>query len=47
VIIDNTNLESWEMKPYMLMALDYGYEIEIMEPNTPWKFNGKKQFNLI
>ena len=41
MIIDNTNMESREMMPYMLMALNYRYEINIVEPNTPWKFDGK------
>ena len=28
------------MKPYMLMAVEFCYKIEIVEPNTPWKFDG-------
>nr|XP_022905574.1 NEDD4-binding protein 2 isoform X1 [Onthophagus taurus] len=36
VIIDNTNLVAWEMKVYCLMAVEYGYIIEILEPNTDW-----------
>ena len=40
MIIDNTNMESWEMEPYMLMALDNAYTIEIVEPDTLWKFDG-------
>ncbi|XP_035682236.1 NEDD4-binding protein 2-like isoform X1 [Branchiostoma floridae] len=38
VIIDNTNTERWEMKPYVVLGVKYGYMIEIREPNTPWKF---------
>ncbi|KAI8502920.1 NEDD4-binding protein 2 [Branchiostoma belcheri] len=38
VIIDNTNTERWEMKPYVILGVKYGYMIEIKEPNTPWKF---------
>ncbi|KAJ8958237.1 hypothetical protein NQ318_017380 [Aromia moschata] len=42
VIIDNTNVQMWEMKPYAMMATDYGYIIEILEPDTHWCFNDKE-----
>ncbi|RZC35493.1 NEDD4-binding protein 2 [Asbolus verrucosus] len=42
VIIDNTNTQMWEMKPYAMMATDYGYMIEILEPDTWWCFNEKE-----
>ncbi|KAJ8980736.1 hypothetical protein NQ317_011384 [Molorchus minor] len=42
VIIDNTNVQMWEMKPYAMMATDYGYIIEILEPDTHWCFNEKE-----
>ncbi|XP_064097924.1 LOW QUALITY PROTEIN: uncharacterized protein LOC135209176 [Macrobrachium nipponense] len=38
IVIDNTNLQGWEMKPYVQLALQHGYEIDILEPDTPWKF---------
>ncbi|CRK87090.1 CLUMA_CG000858, isoform A [Clunio marinus] len=38
IIVDNTNVCYWEMYYYMQVAVQYGYHIEIMEPNTPWKF---------
>uniref|UniRef100_T1JA97 Smr domain-containing protein n=1 Tax=Strigamia maritima TaxID=126957 RepID=T1JA97_STRMM len=38
IIIDNTNIEAWEMKPYVNYAQKYGYKVEILEPETPWKF---------
>lgn len=41
IIIDNTNVEAWEMKPYVLIGKKYNYEIVILEPDTPWKFNVK------
>ncbi|KAF5899601.1 NEDD4-binding protein 2-like 2, partial [Clarias magur] len=37
VVIDNTNLRAWEMKPYVSMALDTGYRVEFVEPETSWK----------
>lgn len=42
VIIDNTNTQMWEMKPYATMATDYGYILEILEPDTHWCFNDKE-----
>uniref|UniRef100_A0A663F8Y2 NEDD4 binding protein 2 like 1 n=1 Tax=Aquila chrysaetos chrysaetos TaxID=223781 RepID=A0A663F8Y2_AQUCH len=39
IIIDNTNIHAWEMKPYVLMARENGYEVIFQEPDTPWKFN--------
>ncbi|NXI44164.1 N42L1 protein, partial [Galbula dea] len=39
VIIDNTNIQAWEMKPYVMMARENRYEVIFQEPDTPWKFN--------
>lgn len=39
VIIDNTNLQAWEMKPYVQMAVDRGYRVHFCEPETSWKFD--------
>lgn len=41
VIVDNTNVETWEMEPYLRDGVRNGYLIEVMEPNTPWakKYN--------
>ncbi|GBO22986.1 NEDD4-binding protein 2-like 1 [Araneus ventricosus] len=36
VIIDNT--EAWEVFPYVKMGRDFNYEIIILDPDTPWKF---------
>merc|ERR1719481_2457609 len=27
------------MKPYIVLAVNNGYKVHIMEPDTPWKFN--------
>ncbi|GFT36864.1 NEDD4-binding protein 2 [Nephila pilipes] len=45
VIIDNTNVEFWEMIPYVSMGKKYNYYTVILEPNTPWKFNVKNLAN--
>ncbi|KAM6972618.1 NEDD4-binding protein 2 [Aplochiton taeniatus] len=37
VIIDNTNSQSWEMKPYVAQALRYRYKVLFREPDTWWK----------
>ncbi|KAM6439463.1 NEDD4-binding protein 2-like 2 isoform 3-T3 [Rhynochetos jubatus] len=39
VIIDNTNTQAWEMKPYVEAALEMGYRVEFHEPDTWWKFD--------
>jgi predicted kinase len=36
IIIDNTNVCAWEAKPYVSMALEYGYDVQVLEPDTPW-----------
>ncbi|XP_067039783.1 NEDD4-binding protein 2-like isoform X2 [Acropora muricata] len=42
VIIDNTNTQCWEMRPYALMGTRLGYHIKIMEPDNSWKWNVKE-----
>ncbi|KPP59929.1 hypothetical protein Z043_122108, partial [Scleropages formosus] len=37
VIIDNTNLQAWEMKPYAKLAVERGYRVDFCEPNTSWR----------
>ncbi|XP_066555836.1 uncharacterized protein LOC136746884 isoform X2 [Amia ocellicauda] len=37
IIIDNTNTQAWEMKPYVKLALERGYRVEFHEPDTSWK----------
>ncbi|XP_070685603.1 NEDD4-binding protein 2-like 2 [Pempheris klunzingeri] len=39
IIIDNTNIQAWEMKPYVKMALERGYKVDFCEPDTSWKFD--------
>eukprot|EP01125_Pyxidicula_operculata_P006706 TRINITY_DN2304_c0_g1_i1.p1 TRINITY_DN2304_c0_g1~~TRINITY_DN2304_c0_g1_i1.p1 ORF type:complete len:1245 (+),score=308.37 TRINITY_DN2304_c0_g1_i1:1-3735(+) len=39
VIIDNMNLQAWEPQPYVLIGRDNGYDVEIVEPSTPWKID--------
>lgn len=41
LIVDNTNVEYWHMIYYLQVAVQYGYHIEIMEPETPWKSSEK------
>ncbi|KAA8594835.1 hypothetical protein FQN60_011970 [Etheostoma spectabile] len=37
IIIDNTNMQSWEMRPYVAQALKHGYKVLFREPDTWWK----------
>ena len=32
IIVDNTNTQAWEMKPYVELAVTYGYTVRIVEP---------------
>lgn len=36
LVIDNTNLSPKERKPYINLARFYGYDIEIVHPDSPW-----------
>ena len=42
IIVDNTNLESWEMEPYAKIAKENGYHLMLVEPTTPWRYDAKK-----
>lgn len=36
VIIDNTNLQAWEAKEYVVFGFVYGYAPFVLEAGTPW-----------
>ncbi|KAG8591735.1 hypothetical protein GDO81_000279 [Engystomops pustulosus] len=42
IIIDNTNLQGWEMKPYVSMAMKHKYKVTFREPDTWWKLKPKE-----
>lgn len=42
IVIDNVNSQAWEAKEYVEAGLKYGYQIEFVEPNTPWKFDAEE-----
>lgn len=42
IVADNTNVTAWEMRPIVELALKYGYQPEVREPSTPWKFNAEE-----
>jgi NEDD4-binding protein 2 len=42
IVIDNTNLQAWEPKGYVIKAIELGYRVEIVEPDTPWKKDPKE-----
>jgi len=42
IIIDNTNTQLWEMKPYVEEALANNYKVEVQEPTTPWAKNAEE-----
>jgi len=47
IVIDNTNLQFWEMKPYVEIAQRYGYDIDFAEPNWHQELKDKEgQWNF-
>jgi NEDD4-binding protein 2 len=42
LIIDNTNVQAWELRPYFAPAMKLGFECEIVEPGTAWAFNAEE-----
>uniref|UniRef100_A0A3B4H4F0 NEDD4 binding protein 2 n=1 Tax=Pundamilia nyererei TaxID=303518 RepID=A0A3B4H4F0_9CICH len=42
IIIDNTNMQGWEMKPYVAQALKHDYKVLFKEPDTWWKYKPKE-----
>ncbi|XP_047435183.1 NEDD4-binding protein 2 [Mugil cephalus] len=42
IIIDNTNMQGWEMRPYVVQALRHGYKVLFKEPDTWWKSKPKE-----
>jgi len=42
IVIDNTNVQAWQMKFYVEEARKNGYKIEIKEPETSWKFDAEE-----
>ncbi|XP_062991490.1 NEDD4-binding protein 2 isoform X2 [Elgaria multicarinata webbii] len=42
IIIDNTNTQAWEMKPYVALSQRHKYKVIFREPDTWWKFKPKE-----
>ncbi|XP_028392960.1 2',3'-cyclic-nucleotide 3'-phosphodiesterase-like [Dendronephthya gigantea] len=42
IIIDNTNIRTFEVEPYMKIAQQYGYVVVLVEPKTPWKHQARE-----
>ncbi|XP_077157847.1 NEDD4-binding protein 2 isoform X2 [Paroedura picta] len=42
IIIDNTNIQAWEMKPYIALSQQHKYKVIFREPDTWWKFKPKE-----
>ncbi|KAL5249459.1 hypothetical protein ACHWQZ_G018345 [Mnemiopsis leidyi] len=38
VVVDNTNTQFWEMRPYVIAGVEKGYKCYFIEPPTEWKF---------
>lgn len=42
LIVDNTHISAWELKPYIKPAFLLNFDIEIVEPTTSWAFNAEE-----
>lgn len=42
VIIDNTNTQAWEAKPYCLLAERFGYQVNFVTADTPWALDAEE-----
>jgi predicted kinase len=39
IVVDNTNISPRERRPYMDMAKDQGYEVQVVHPVTTWAWD--------
>lgn len=44
IIVDNTNTTWKEIAPYVKLAKEHGYAVEVREPDTTWKFDVNECF---
>lgn len=44
IIIDNTNLTFGDVAQYFVLAIDNQYELDIIEPDTPWRYDAQELF---
>jgi len=42
VIVDNTNTQAWEMKPYVELAYKHGYKVDLREPDWSPKLKDER-----
>lgn len=42
VVVDNTNVSSDDIRPYVELAHKLGYKIEFREPETPWRYDASE-----
>uniref|UniRef100_A0A1I8JUQ3 Smr domain-containing protein n=1 Tax=Anopheles funestus TaxID=62324 RepID=A0A1I8JUQ3_ANOFN len=41
IVVDNTNMQLWEMFEYVKIAAAHGYFLEVLEPTTHWRNNSR------
>jgi predicted kinase len=46
VVVDNTSTCAWEMRPYVVLAMHYGYNIALVEMSAPGSFDAEKLAKL-
>lgn len=38
IVVANTNLQKWQIEPYVDLAAKNGYDFKIVEPKTKWRY---------
>jgi NEDD4-binding protein 2 len=42
IVVDATNMQMWEMQPYVEFANAFNYDISFHESDAPWKFDAEE-----
>jgi predicted kinase len=42
IVVDNTHISAWELRPYVKPAYLLGFDIEFVEPSTAWAFDAEE-----
>ena len=45
IMVDNVNTTIREMMPYIMLAQQFEYEVELVESNAPWKYDVEECYN--
>lgn len=46
IIVDDTNTKTWQLSCYLKIAVEHGYLVEIVQPDTPWSESIDDLYNM-